>query len=157
MQPTNFRHNKSKSVCMRGLTLIELMIVIAIVGILSQIAFSSYQSHIIKTRRSDAKVALIDLAARQERFYSTNNVYSNNPVSLGYGADATFPLSVGSSGSSYYNLTVTASSAIAFTAVATPTGVQMSDAECYSYMINNLGVQSNRSASNTALTSSACW
>ena len=52
-----------------GFTLIELMIVVAIIGVLSAIAYPSYQSYMKKSARADAKVGLTKLADKQERFY----------------------------------------------------------------------------------------
>ena len=146
-----------------GFTLIELMVAVCIIGILSSIAYPAYTKHILKSRRSDAKTALIDLASREERFFSVNNVYSSNPVDLGYGGSATFPLAVRSSGTSYYTINVTTAGTASstrptsFIATATPTGNQTADSECFSYHINNLGVQSNVGPDNSSLTSASCW
>lgn len=60
-----------------GFTLIELMIAVAVVGILAAIAYPSYQDSVRKARRADAKSALLDAAQRQERFYTENNQYTN--------------------------------------------------------------------------------
>ena len=59
----------------RGFTLIELMIVVAIVGILSSIAYSSYQSNVVKSRRQVAQGCLVELAQYMERFYTSNMSY----------------------------------------------------------------------------------
>ena len=56
----------------RGFTLVELMVVIVIASILMAIAVPSYKNSIRKSRRTDAKTALLDLAGREERFNSTN-------------------------------------------------------------------------------------
>ena len=66
-----------------GFTLIELMITVAIIGILSAIAYPSYESYVRKSRRVDAKNALLDLASRQERYFSVNNKYSTTAADLG--------------------------------------------------------------------------
>src|SRR5438132_12993393 len=55
-----------------GFTLIELMVVVAIVTILFSIAIPSYMSYIRQSRRTEAKTAVLDLAGREERFLSTN-------------------------------------------------------------------------------------
>jgi len=60
----------------KGFTLIELMIVVAVVGILAAIAYPSYLEHVLKTRRSAAKACLLELGQYMERYYTTNMTYS---------------------------------------------------------------------------------
>jgi type IV pilus assembly protein PilE len=73
----------------RGFTLIELMIVVAVVGVLTAIAYPSYQAQMQKSRRADGLTMLTRIMQAQERFYTLNNRYT---VSLGtdlsYDADA---------------------------------------------------------------------
>src|SRR5580704_15283418 len=83
-----------------GFTLIELMVTVAIVAILATIATASYTSQIQKSRRTDARSALLDLAGREEKLFSTTNAYSQTGSDLGYGA---FPLNIGSG---YYSINV---------------------------------------------------
>ena len=59
----------------RGFTLMELMIVVAIIGILAGIAYPTYQDSVRKSRRADAEAVLLELAQWMERFYTENNRY----------------------------------------------------------------------------------
>lgn len=147
-----FRRGNART---HGFTLIELMIVVAIIGLLSAIALPLYQSYVLKARRADAKNAVLDMASRQERFFSINNKYTATAADLGF---ASLPSAVNSSGASYYNLSVTASTGPAgFVAKATPTGVQQKDLECYTFQVDQTGAQSNLKSDGTKGTSTSCW
>jgi len=102
-----------------GFTLIEVMIVVAIVGILSAIAYPSYQQHVRSSRRADAQAALLELAQFMERRFTENNGYDLAPAGL----DALDTLSFTQSprdGTAVYNLTLTAVAANTFTLQAAP-------------------------------------
>jgi type IV pilus assembly protein PilE len=152
-----------------GFTLIELMVVTAIVTILLSIAIPSYQSQVRQSRRTEAKTALLDLAGREERFLSTNpQGYTNVATSLGYGA---FPAQVGGN---YYTITVACVAAVgaalacdpnanapvgpAYYLTATPVAgtSQANDTQCTSFSVDSTGAQfafNSAGANNAAY----CW
>ena len=66
----------------QGFTLIELVMTVAIVGILMAIAIPSYNNSTMKARRSDGQTALMDTMVRQERFYTENNTYTTTLANL---------------------------------------------------------------------------
>src|ERR1700722_5946567 len=111
----------TRSVSSRGFTLIELMVTVAIVGILATIAVASYQYEIQKSRRTDARSALMDLAGREEKLFSVTNAYSANASDLGY------PPFTTAVRSGYYFVAVTVDNTTtppSYLIVATPTGSQ---------------------------------
>jgi len=68
----------------RGITLVELMIVVVIVGILASVAYPSYQEYTRRAKRAEAKALLSDISARMERYYFDNNTYTEDLTDLGY-------------------------------------------------------------------------
>lgn len=137
----------------RGMTLIELMVVVVIATILVSIAVPSYMAQIRQSRRTEAKTALLDLAGREERYFSTSvngANYSQTPADLGYaGFGAANPI-----GSGYYFLTVQRCAAGAtcgpnnvpgpsYVLTATPVAgrSQINDTECGAFTIDSVGAQ----------------
>jgi len=149
----------SMSVCFKprraaGFTLIELMVTLVVAAILISIAIPSYQSQVRKSRRTEARNAVMDLAAREERYYSVNNTYTNLALQLGYGQDNA-AISDRSIGSGYYtvsvNLTAAAPPAHAgFQIIAKAVGTQAKDTACQQFAVDDIGTQ-------TSLPSTDCW
>jgi type IV pilus assembly protein PilE len=133
-----------------GFTLIELMIAVAIVGILAAIAYPSYQEQIRKGRRADAMAQLVTLAQAYERFYTSNNTYE--------GFWDTVPAAQKNSpteGTAYYTLERTAETRTAFTITAErqSAGNQTSD-RCGDLTINQAGTKGIVDATATR---EECW
>jgi type IV pilus assembly protein PilE len=135
-----------------GFTLIELMVTVAIVTILATIAVTSYTSQIQKSRRTEAKSALLDLAGREERLFSTTNTYSSDEAFLGYATAAGTPMTNMAFGNGYYTLTA-ASTASTYTLTATAVGAQAGDTTCGNFTLNQLGVQGVTGTG----TAASCW
>ncbi len=139
-----------------GFTLIELMVTVAIVAILATIAVSSYQTQVQKSRRTDARSALLDLAGREEKLFSTTNAYSQLPSDLGYAASGVnFPMPVGSG---YYTVNVLVPNPVATTnssylITATAVGTQASDTACATLSVDQTGLQSSTGGG----TAATCW
>src|SRR5277367_308258 len=129
-----------------GFTLIELVVTMVVVAILAAIAIPSYQNQIRHSRRTDAKSALLDLAAREQNVYATTTAYGTTPASVGY--SGAWPVTVGSG---YYTVNITIVAAVApanstvtgtpstFTLVATPVAgtSQANDAGCASFTLTS--------------------
>lgn len=136
-----------------GFTLIELMVTVLVVSILVGVAVPTYTNQMQKSRRTDARSAVLDIAAREERYMATSTAYSQTPSDLGY--SGTFPQAVGAG---YYNITVTLQGPpVGFIATATPvtTGPQANDTTCASFTIDQLGQRKATDSSNTD-TSATC-
>jgi type IV pilus assembly protein PilE len=143
--------NQSSKYAVSGFTLIELMVTVAILSILATIAVTSYTSQVQKSRRTEAKSALLDLAGREERLFSTTNTYSQDESFLGYATVSTQMTNM-PFGNGYYQMTAVAT-ATTYTLTATPVGAQAADATCGSFSVNQLGVQTVSGTGTVA----TCW
>lgn len=128
-----------------GFTLIELMITVAIIGILASIAIPSYQDSVRKSRRADAEGALMGLANALERKFTENNNYCNQGGTNGSNScgDTNNTNDTGISPlvttlSSFYDYKIDSASATAYGLVAVPKGAQSSD-KCGTLTLDNIG------------------
>lgn len=127
-----------------GFTLLELMIVVAIVAILMAIAIPSYLRYGYRARRPDGQELLLRIANAQERFYATENRYGSLGE-VGFDNPAI-------SEKKYYSVTLPAVSSSAFTATAAPQGDQAKD-DCGSLSINSVGEKTASGSTNNG----TCW
>ena len=151
-----------------GFTIIELMIVVAIIGLLAGIGIPSYRDHVVKGKRTEGKAALVAAASRLERYYTLNNCYPSaacgNPTSPdsataltnagipGFSGDTT-----GTGAAAAYNISVSVTPQ-AFTVTAVPR-LPFVDARCGNLTLSNIGrkwTQSNGAVDDTTRVDQ-CW
>lgn len=137
----------------RGFTLIELMIGVAIVGILTSVALPSFESHVLRARRTDALVATMQVQSAQERFRSNSAAYGSL-------ADIGVPAR---SSAGYYTLQIEAISADGYALRATAGGLQARDKTCRHLRLTSNGMNPvyasgpDASVANPADANRSCW
>jgi type IV pilus assembly protein PilE len=129
----------------RGFSLLELMIVVAVIAVLSAIALPSYRQYVLRSHRTDATQALQDLASREENYFFSNSAYTATLSNLGYN-NATLP-------SADYQVQVAAASSTDYTVQATPIGTQTKDTACKQFSLNHAGQQTSQGTA----TGPTCW
>ncbi|WP_088332154.1 type IV pilin protein [Lacimicrobium sp. SS2-24] len=117
-----------------GMTLIELMIVVAIIGIIAAVAVPSYQNQITSSRRNDAKQQLLQMQLQQEAYRLENDTYADTAA-------------LGVPVSDYYTFTVANATATTYTLRATAKGSQSGDSACSPLTLNQ----------SMAKTPAGCW
>ena len=137
----------------RGFTLIELMICVAIVGVLSSIAYPAFSSTIASTRRSDALLALMKVQLLQERFRSEHPIYADLSQ-LGLGS---------ASPSRHYDIAVLDPSVDGYVVHASAIGSQQQDTRCRHLRLTVDGLNvvyasgATEASDNAAAVNSRCW
>lgn len=136
-----------------GFSLVELMIVVAVVAILAGIAIPSYSAYVKRAERAEARAALLDMAQKQERYFSSNNTYlaittSTPPTGwVNYTGGS-------SSGTRKYDITATLTGGgTGYIASAAPS-TGHSDADCGTFTMTHQNVRSN---TGNAKPTAECW
>ncbi|MDA3920326.1 MAG: prepilin-type N-terminal cleavage/methylation domain-containing protein [Salinisphaera sp.] len=134
-----------------GFTLIELMIVVAIIGILAAIAYPLYIDKVREARRVDAKSALLQIANAEEQYYTIKHQYTGTLGDLGVNG-------LNSSGiteNGAYQVSVKLTGTQHFTATANAQGDQRNDT-CVTFTLNDLGVKKAKATGGADATAD-CW
>lgn len=129
----------------KGITLIELMIAVAIVAILTSIAYPSYINHLQTSRRTEAMAALTRIANLQEKNYMDNGTYVTDLTKLGLGASPFITENAYYSISAVFPTSATAD----FTLTATAQNAQANDSHCATFSLSSTGVKGGTNAD--------CW
>mgnify|MGYP001817920961 CR=1 FL=1 len=118
---------------MRGITLMELMIVVVIIGILAALSYPNYREFVARAKRSEARAALLKIATNQEKHYLQNNTFTSDMTDLGFNADPY------TTDSGTYSVRITSADASNFTAEADYIPADGEEGKCNLFTIDGRG------------------
>jgi len=139
----------------KGFTLIELMIVIAVIAILIAVAYPNYQQYIVRSNRAVGKAELLKVAAKQEHYFLNNKAYASDLEELGYPANPYFidregDAMAAAGTTAIYEVSITDSDALSYTLSLARKNFQLKDTEC-----GDLGL--DESGDRTPDSPAFCW
>ena len=132
----------------RGVTLLELMIVVVIIALLAAIGYPGYAEYTLRAGRTEGRQAVLQYAAEQEKFYLNNNTYAVSMAQLRNGGDATYTTPNGQ-----YVISIENATASTFRIVATYTGTAAGEAGRCQRMWMDHDAETGSSPQNT----DTCW
>jgi type IV pilus assembly protein PilE len=133
----------------RGVTLIELMIVVVVVGILAAIAYPSYQAQVLRAHRAEGKAELMRYAQSLEQCFTLHNRYDDAACTVLDAPQDSLP-------SGFYSIAIVNATLTRnfFALTATPQNAQTADVLCGVLGYNSMGAKTSLGAADDA---AGCW
>lgn len=138
----------------RGVTLVELMVVIAVIGTLAAIAVPTYRRYLLRSQRSEAKISLMQIQTAQEKYYQQYNAYTNN-ITAAVNAGGLGLQNQSETGKYTLAITTFPADGQSYVATAAPRtgGGQTDDTPCGNFTITDRGVR----GVSGGFGAEACW